>query len=101
MAVGPAGISSSAGRCPSGQRKQTVNLPAQPTGVRIPPGPLSRLPRRGPEQGSLGRSAVVISVRTNRESATFVAPVSRITGIVWASASMVYPIEAASAADGK
>ncbi len=29
-----------AGRCPSGQREQTVNLPAAPTGVRIPPDPL-------------------------------------------------------------
>ena len=29
-----------AGRCPSGQREQTVNLPAQPTKVRILPGPL-------------------------------------------------------------
>src|SRR5438132_7167035 len=27
------------GRCPSGQREQTVNLPAQPTMVRIHPGP--------------------------------------------------------------
>ena len=28
-----------AGRCPSGQREQTVNLPASPTKVRILPGP--------------------------------------------------------------
>ena len=31
-----------AGRCPSGQREQTVNLPAQPTKVRILPGPRNR-----------------------------------------------------------
>ena len=32
------------GRCPSGQREQTVNLPAQPTVVRIHPGPHGRKP---------------------------------------------------------
>src|ERR1700736_4792474 len=31
------------GRCPSGQREQTVNLPAQPTVVQIRPGPLYKL----------------------------------------------------------
>ena len=41
--AGPVAIwSRLAGRCPSGQREQTVNLPAQPTKVRILPGPRLR-----------------------------------------------------------
>ena len=39
------------GRCPSGQREQTVNLPAQPTGVQIPPGPPNLVPGLGDRTG--------------------------------------------------
>ena len=47
----PGLVSFPTGRCPSGQRKQTVNLPAQPTGVQIPPGPLNLVPGLGDRTG--------------------------------------------------
>ena len=54
------------GRCPSGQRKQTVNLPAQPTGVRIPPGPHGDVGRFG--LGRFVRSSGLANCRTKGDS---------------------------------
>jgi hypothetical protein len=45
------------GRCPSGQREQTVNLPATPTEVRILPGPPRNARRRPRGAGPSGGHA--------------------------------------------
>ena len=55
-----------AGRCPSGQREQTVNLPAQPTKVRILPGPPSPSLTRSPQRLRWGRSRAQASAAVRR-----------------------------------
>src|ERR1700722_463585 len=59
-----AGLVSPAGRCPSGQRKQTVNLPAQPTQVQILPGPPCDVARHRRHDPDSDRRLVVLA-RTN------------------------------------